>query len=283
MILRISFLLFLPEMIYFNFMSSREIPCMAFMTICLGKGILGYKYKNKVDVIIAFIAFVLLYFIRPTMALPVVMGIIIYLGFNAKNKFPAFIGVAALLAITYIVNAASEDSGITQSSTDVVSSAQSRLDVDDQEGGAQFHYSSNSIARLLIPHNIFEFFIFGLIRPFAYICITPGYIIHPIKILSLDSTNGQSDGFPSWTTLFMFLLIPFVYMTVRNYKNHGKNMKILICVFISYFIVVGMFNTTFIHPRYRLVYDLLYFALAIYGYLNRKSLNKGNYAQTDIG
>jgi len=281
-----SLILLLPEMIYYNFMSSREIPCMVFMTICLCKAISGYQYKSKKDIIISFIAFVFLYIIRPTMALPIVMGIIIYLGFNAKNKFPAFIGVIAILAITYFVNAASEDLDIAKSSTDVVSATQDRLDVEGQEENENYNYSSNSISRLLIPHNTFEFVIYGFIRPFGYIFITPATIKRPFKILSLKGHQGQCGGFSAWTTLFMFLLIPFMYKTLKRYKSYGRNMKIVICVFASFFVVVGMFNTTLIHPRYRLVYDLLYFSLAFYGIVNRKILSDKNNSKNvpaDIG
>lgn len=278
-----SLILLLPEVIYFNFMSSREIPCMVFMTICLCKAISGYQYKSKIDIVISFIAFVFLYIIRPTMALPIIMGIIIYLGFNAKNKFPAIIGIVAILALTYVVNAASENLDITESTTDVVSSTQDRFDVENQEEREYFNYSSNSIARLLTPHNYFEFIVFGLIRPFVYICITPSFIRSPFKTLSLEGDVGQCDGFSAWTTLFMFLLIPLIYKTLKRYKSYGKNMKIVICVFASFFIVVGMFNTSFIHPRYRLVYDLLYFSLAYYGFVNRKLLNDNKKTPADIG
>jgi hypothetical protein len=62
--------------------------------------------------------------------------------------------------------------------------------------------------------------------------------------------------------LMLILIVP-ILRYVTKFKDVSSGEQLTIVMFVVFFFVIGTFMTTFIHIRYRLVYDLLYFSLGI--------------------
>lgn len=248
-------LVLIPEFIYFNIMPCRDILCMAFMTICVTK---LANYSRIQDKILLIVSFILLFYIRPTMALPLVMAQICIIFFKRKARLTRFF---YLLIFLSLILALQRMEGVmsSENDTDIQSKIERTTDTDNIESS----HSNARIATLLIPHNPVEFFVFGFIRSFLYVTPSPGLILSPFVAYSMTG-KAQAPGPPNMTTILLFLSLPFLLKLIFSNRFKIADIQLFATTTIVYFFIIGTFNPTIIHPRYRVVYDLLYFGLALW-------------------
>ena len=271
-----ALLLLIPEIMYYNDMSSREILCMVFGVIVI---LNFYKVYNKESsvftMILSVFILMLMIVIRPPYGIGVILVMALYMLFSARKKGKVIFYGLILVAVAVVGVGLAGNIGDTGS--DVGQSLSSTIEDrvgGDNTMGDDFIYSQNSMAAKLIPHNPVEFVVYGIIRTFAYVIITPGDITDPINSFNIIT---DKTGYIEWTTLFMMLLIPGVYKTIRNSFKVSSEIKLLVIAFLVFFFLVGVFNTNLIQQRYRLVYDLFYFSLAII-YLTERKRSKKKYS-----
>ncbi|WP_455673064.1 hypothetical protein [Phocaeicola sp.] len=268
-----ALMMVIPEIIYFNCMTSREIICTTSVVIII---VNLYRLLTRFDMaslLVAMSFFFLLFVVRPPFALVVLLCLGIYMMLVSKRKKRMLLLLLPIFCIAILAFQYSESIG---SSNEAL---QDQLEASTQGSSTSdaANYSQNSISKALIPHNIIEFVIFGFVRSFAYIIVSPSMITNPINALSFDI--GQSSFFTSLTSLLMLICIPVIYRERKKiYKIRRLEFKIILISLVVYFFVVGTFMASFIHIRYRLVYDMLYFGVVLYLYITSKRY-RGNHYQ----
>jgi len=269
-----SLLLLIPELWYFNTMSSREIVCMFLATISIIQGYqVVVKERRGFRIIWPLACLVLLIIIRPPMGGGVFVSIMAFMLFNKKkggNRILNFIYITGLVLVIVLglslTNKLGGDGGTT--SSDLSEIVVGRISGDNSES-SEFQYGSNSIAARLIPHNTLEFVVFGIIRSFAYLIIPPAVFFSPLEAFSIN--RPTTDCFANLTVIFMMAFIPIVFSKCFKKNKTNERLKIVCLSFLFLFFIIGMFNTNMIHQRYRVVYILLYFSIVAYHYSMKKN------------
>lgn len=251
------FLMLIPEVMCFNAYSSREIICMACLTIILVKTATIMKRFKVSEMIIGILSLFLIFLIRPPFGMLAILCIAVCSLFYSKSK-KLSIAIAVIIVGTVVLS--------TQVSTNMGDSTDSldkQLDtsrkVDATDGNT---YSSNSFSKMLLPSNSIEFVIFGIVRSFAYIMINPSNLVDPYD--SFVFSKSPTGICANWTSLLMMLCIPTLYKGIKAYKYQEDRFKLICLSLVICFLVIGIFMASFIHIRYRIIYDLMYFAIAFY-------------------
>lgn len=261
-------LMLIPEVICYNALSSREIICMTTLTVAIVKFGIVVKQFNIADCTVGVAALFLLIFVRPPFGFIAMLCMGVYMLFVSKRKVMSAVMCVAMVGVMAFAQKVSGEIG------DNEEVAEHQLDMSRTvEESDATEYSNNSVSKMLLPHNSVEFVVFGIIRSFAYVVITPAAVTHPIHsfVTSFGKNNG-TGGFCSWTSLFMMLCLPSMYWGVRRYRKLEDREKLILLSAAICFFAVGTFMAAFIHLRYRITYDLLYFAIAFYFLTERKRL-----------
>lgn len=259
------FLLIIPEVVSFNLMASREILCMAGATIFIVKYVEFKARRSLWSVVLMFFSFLLVAVVRPPMTAPLILGIVVNNMMNAslRSFIVSFFVLVILGGVFYLGMSISSDLG-------------SNFDNETLEGSVSSGFSGKTEARedaassgmtvWLIPHNPVEYIVFGIIRSFAYIIPPPLIISDFIHQFSL----ADLVIYPNLTVLAMFYFIPSIWRGLRRFRKLPPHVQLIASVLVIYFLMIGISLPNLIHQRYRLVYDLFYFAFAIYCWLHRK-------------
>lgn len=259
-----AFLFVIPEVIYYQMVSSREILCMAPAVIFVVKSI---ELRNKVSLVnIAFciLSFLLIAVIRPPMTVPLVLFVVLTVLTKAKGK-NFYLGIFMVLmlvgAVLYGLHISSSlgSNFDTEYLEDTVSSGTSG------EAEIANGNSGGGLTTLLLPHNPFEYVVFGIIRSFAYVIPPPAMITD----FSEQFSPTYVLIYENLTTLLMFFFLPTLFMVFFRYKSFDEKHKAVAIVLLLYFFMIGVSLPTLIQHRYRFIYEIFYFALAIYLRSNR--------------
>ena len=251
-----SYALFLlvPEIISYNMMSSREIICMSMITIFAIKFkelMRNFRYST---LLIMIVSILLVAIIRPPMAAVAIIGIFISLIFTSKGKLGKNMIVLAIAGGLLVGGL-----GISTSlGSDFTSDSLSETVSDNISGDNEERKDAKSgLTTMLIPHNV---------------------VPAPVMIKDFETQFSLSNYYiyEHLSTLIIFFFAPTVFRIVKNYKRQDENMKFIIILFVCYFFTIGISLPNLIHHRYRLVYDLFYFTIAIYGWTHKNDLKKKN-------
>ena len=260
-------LLLIQELIYYNITASKDILCAYCATIIFVKSNeLFNKSYNLKSLALLFIFIAIFFIARFSVAIVSILGIIsMYLSINKLTSKKIIMIVCLSLSFIFILSKTSilgEYFNITQLINKVSSELSGVLSV-----AAELHdVNKNGFSQKIIPTNTFEFIIFGFIRSICYLIIDGRFIHNPIPILTFNQTNPLLSTV-DFTTLLMFISCLFILKWCRNIKNENHNIKMLLYIFVLYWYVVGTFNPLMIHIRYRLVYDIFFFCIAIKAYI----------------
>lgn len=259
---RYAYLLLIPEIISFDMMASREIICMSMVTVFVIKYNELMKQFRWPRLLIMIIAILLVAVIRPPMAGVAVMGIVVSLIFTFKGKLGKNMIVLAIAGGLLVVGLGISTSMGSDFSSDSLSETVSDNFSGDNE---ERNDAKPGLTTMLIPHNPIEYVVFGVIRSFAYV------VPAPVMIKDFETQFSLSNYYiyEHLSTLIIFFFLPTVFRTVKNYKQQDENMKLIIILFVCYFFTIGISLPNLIHNRYRLVYDLFYFTIAIYGWTHK--------------
>lgn len=262
-----AYLLLIPEIISFDMMASREIICMSMATVFVIKYkelLRNFRYST---LLIMIVSLLLVAVIRPPMAAVAIMGIFISLIFTFKGKLGKkmiVLAIASGLLIGGLGLSTSLGSNFTSDSLSETIS--DNISGDNEERND----AKSGLTTMLIPHNPIEYIVFGVIRSFAYV------VPAPVMIKDFETQFSLSNYYiyEHLSTLIIFFFVPIVFRTVKNYKRQDENMKLIIILFVCYFFTIGISLPNLIHNRYRLVYDLFYFTIAIYGWTHKNEWKK---------
>lgn len=269
-----AWLMLIPELLVFNVTSSKDILCCLCATIVFVKSSDLLKKKISVENILVltffFIVFVLA---RTSLAMASICGVMLTLLFTKKLSKKTFFLIAVVLAMG--LGASFLTSGSEYVSTDIVAEKVGTEMSGDVSNAAQLNdQSSSGFANYLIPHNTIEYVVFGFVRSICYIVIDPRFINNPIDVL-LPFSGLNMRLFVDYTTLTMFIFcFFFIIWLFRRFRSENSCVKDVFIVTALYWYSVGTFNPMMIHVRYRIVYDILFFSLAIRSYLTRKKIGE---------
>lgn len=260
-----SWLFLIPELICFNATSSKDVLCMLCATILFVKSCELLKNFSKKDLLIGSFFFVIFILARTSLAMGSICGVALIVLFSKKRSMQTILLSIVVAAMVLVVFSMSSQFGV---GADEISNKVNEELLGDVSNAAELSdQSSNSFARLLIPHNSVEFIVFGFIRSACYIVIDPRFIHSPF------STILPVDGYTMlWltnlTTLVMFIACFYIAKWFfKALKSEDARVKNMFIIAVLYWYFVGAFNPLMIHIRYRVVYDILFFAVAIRAYL----------------
>ena len=255
-----AWLLLIPEIIYFNIMSSREILCMSIAVFIISAFVNYLKTKQKKYLLILLLELLFLLLIRPPFAFSIFISILIFLIFFSQHKV-SLLNMTVLVAIVIAIGTQFSSNMGSVNTTDMIQKSVVEKIDGKQEKNSSFNYNENSLAAQLIPDNAIEFVVFGVIRSLLYLFPAPSVFS---SLLSISNAYDIGDTFINLTSIIMMLFIPGIYLLLKNVKGQEHAVQLIGISFFVFWIIVGAFNTTLIHVRYRVVYDLLYFSLMIY-------------------
>lgn len=255
-----AWLFLIPEVLYFNLTASKDIICLICATIifCHSQRIIARNY-NTGNIIVVLVAFVVMFVARTSMALAAAISILIfYVDFRKINlKTISFLAVGLVVFVfsTRFTNSL----GVAKSTTvDGISDLATKQLSGDMSSSIELRDGSAGVAALaLVPHNSFEFVVFGVARSFVTANTSPKEIMNMLDFSNINMTVRITGLLMSLSWLVLFFA-----MTKRKYYSH-KEIRMLLIVVLLYFLIVGLSTPLMVHKRYRIIYDLLFFALTI--------------------
>ncbi len=259
-----SYLLLIPEIVLYNIYSSREIICMSMATICVVKYIEISRERKISNIIILIISFLLFAIVRPPMAVVLILILFFHILTNTKSKY-RFVGIFIVISLAIATSVAlsmSADFGSAINTEHLENSFTNDISGDVSERGD----TKEGLTRMLIPHNAFEYFVFGIIRSFAYVLPPPVLFTNTFNEFSLSNMHFSEN----LTTILLFIFLSKVFKCSRKYKQLPSDIKFICLSLLAYFFFIGISLPNLIHNRYRLVYDMLYFIVVIYVMNNKK-------------
>lgn len=261
---KFAWLLLIPEALYFNVTSSKDILCLICATIIFvhTQKILSKNYTTS-NYIIAAIAFVAMFIARTGMALMAALSVaVFFLNFKKLGiKQVAFL-LAGGLVFVFAVHF-SDSLGVATTASELSEKAEGQMSGDMSYATELADQTSSAFANKLVPHNSVEFVVFGVIRSIVYAMLSPTdlHIFFEPQNFTLIYTEF-------YTSLLMTISwVEFFYIFVNRKRCLKGNLKKLAIVVVLYVLSVGMFNPMMIHRRYRLVYSLLFLALSLKSWL----------------
>lgn len=262
-----SLLLLIPEVVYYNMMSAKDTICMICSVIIfvITQRLIDKKYCIS-DIFIIIIAFIAMVLARTSMSLVAVLGVIIGLLFSGKltrKKILLFLFFGCVVGTAMGITIGL---GAHESTFNVQEKIEGEMSGDMGVANTLEDQSKDSFMKYLVPSNPLEFVFFGIVRSFCYVIIDPGMITNPLAKFTFDG-SFKCPIMPNLTTVLMFISLPVIFVGLMAWKKKNKEYKALYIQTLIYFFVVGAFNPLILHIRYRVVYDLLFFTLAIKSYL----------------
>lgn len=256
-----AFLLLIPEFLYYNVMISKDTLCQYGIILILYEFYQYYNTRKLKNLCLLIISFIFLIIIRSPYAIAALMAIIVFLLFFSSNVsifkrtiiLSVMLGVI-LLGLSYANILSASDSMTNQWDSRIEDTMTGKIDA--MEGGS-------TLAAYLTPTNIPEVFIFGIIRSVAYLSPSGYYRF-------FDDANWYT--FAGLTTLLTGLftsgviLIAFQYIK-RNIKSKDSKILLFFLFLIMTLFLTGFSTPNFIHSRYRVTYEMLYFTLIILSYV----------------
>lgn len=273
-----SWLMLIPEVVCFNVTSSKDILCCLCATIICVKAAELLKSKITIgNLIVIGVTFAVFVLARTSLAMASICGVILTVVFSNKMSKKTILLIALAGAM---VAGAFTISNTTEVSADAVTErVETQVSGDVSDAAELAGQSSNSFARKIIPHNSVEYIVFGFIRSICYVVIDPRFVKTPINTL-VPFQGLTMLILVDYTTLLMCISCYFIFFwIIRRHKKEDACVKDVFVIGALYWYAVGTFNPLMIHVRYRLVYDILFFAIAIRAYLTRPHKKTGIYGK----
>jgi hypothetical protein len=269
----ISWILLIPEVLWYDVMTSRETLMAVLIIITLlgtGRYLTDlYKYTSMGLLFFIGTGILAILTVRTSMIIPVCVGIIIMIFFfqpqGKKNLLSK--GLIAILIIFGILIGP------------IIQELIGGYDIDYQKilyGLQSFNnniasdmeWSENSIGLLLVPHNGLEAILFLPLRMVLYLAAPLPNPLPPIAELIGGSWSAWQRIMTAPTSIFMLLGFPYVLAglkytwTIRSYNP--TSLIFQVTFWITFIAVAG--GNLIIHERYRLMFSMMLFACMWIGY-----------------
>jgi hypothetical protein len=271
---RISFILLIPEVLWFDVMTSREslMSVLLIFSIITVGNYLSRSLKISLLTTILTLSFTLLCIlaVRTTMIIPVIICIMtmIFLIKNNSTRFTIliklifiFIGIAAIFSGSIIQQL------LGSGDIDYISTFD-RLQGSNVLVEEQVNWSQNSIGLMFIPNGLLQSIIFIPVRMVLYLLAPLPNISIPLSGLFEGSWGAYQSLFTTITSILYLIGFPFVLAASElawKVRNENNKMLIIPITFWVVFVTVTGGNH-YIHERYRLMATMLLFTTMWIGY-----------------
>ena len=264
-----AFLLLIPELLWFDIMTSRESFVqflIIFATVIFAKlHIFKFsKGKKLIYIILIVLTLIVLAFIRTSMLIPVLIVYTLYtFYFNHKKYISQFLKFTVIIFfVIFAYNYINELAGL--SSFNLMNSANEISKSDNNIANNGIEYGNNSISQLLFPSNWFQAIVFV---PFRVIL----YIISPLPSFGISLNgliSGQSGSYQNLMVIPSSLINIFYFPSIialTIYSMRKKENKNFFLVLIPFWIILFSIagGNLIIHERYRLMCSIFFVACGI--------------------
>lgn len=269
----VPYLLLIPEVVYYNVMTSKETLCMFGAAWILYELFMTSRKRSLLHVLLLLLAMAFELYVRATFAVIIVFAYLLFLIFGSSQmtvtkKFLALLVMSGGLYIGFTLGS----SFITQDTIEEYQELAVSAASGDNE--STFDVSGSSLSGKLVPHNQVEMVVFGFLRAILY--LMPDTSI--ITAFSKDPTLFRLGPFTQLLTGgLMALLIPLVFISVwKTKKMKLQTFTPLFYILIILILFVSFSRPGMVHQRYRIVYDSMYFFSAIlsFGYFRKAYIHK---------
>jgi len=271
----ISLALLIPELLWFDVLTSRETVVGALLVISLlsvGRYLVVDKSGKLLSaLVVSGIATLAIATLRTSMVLPIVVSITLMIVFarsqGSKKLLQRYVLIAA--AVGTLIAAPLLATSLGGYGFEFIQSLQTVTEMSERiSGAAEYSWSENSIAMLLMPDSIGEALIYLPARMILY-------WIAPLPDAAV-SLAGLADG--SWAAWQKLLLVPSSILnicavplaaaslidTVRNRRINPSPLILHISYWVCFIAVAG--GNLIIHERYRVMVTLLFAGCIWLGY-----------------
>jgi hypothetical protein len=273
----ISFLLLIPEVLWYDVMTSRE-TLLAFLittvSLIMGRKILAYKGEIYDSWFIAGFASLAILSVRATMIIPVLFGaILMFLILSKKSKlgfFSRYSNFIVLIGSIFIAVMAGPfiQAFLGTSTFNFASQITSLLSASENIASDIDGWSDRSIGLLLMPEGPVQALLFLPLRMILYLAA-------PLPNISVTILGLLSGSFSAWqnlmtipTSMLMIILFPYVLSgSLFSWRIRAKIPGMLVVPIVLWVTMAAVAGgNLIIHERYRLMFTLLFFAVAWIGY-----------------
>jgi hypothetical protein len=275
----IVFILLIPEVLWFDVMTSRETLMGALIIFCIFPT-LNYIYGNSSVSTIRFLITILLPMIlilvvRTSVIIPVIICMLVYFLFlyGKTNRKISFLKILILFLVTFIIILGpilqEQTGGYAINYLDILNQLQSF----DDNVAAGMEWSNKSIGLLLAPKSTFQSILFLPPRVLLY-------ILAPLPNFSTDLTQlfyGSSTAW-SWlmsalTSLIVILLFPYSLAGLTTAWKFRKIDKVTLAIHITFWIFIMSIagGNIIIVERYRIMITMITFLTIWLGYTRADS------------
>lgn len=265
----IIFLLIVPEVLWYDVMTSREnlnMVLLGMVILSFGNYVLGIgnKYRNLILIIILTLIIIT---IRTSIIFNILLSfvlIILLVKTNYKNRSKLVIipVMTILLIIAPILQSITGSYDVNYFK--LLDTIQTGNDILNHGEG----WASNSIGALLVPDNFFESIFFVFPRGILY-------LVAPLPNISFTFIDLINGSYKAWqglmtllTSIFLILFFPFVLNATKlawKTRKHTPSLIIIPIAFWSTFFSVSGGNIIIVE-RYRILFSLFFFLTAWIGY-----------------
>ena len=269
----VPYLLLIPEVVYYNVMTSKETLCMFGATWIVYELFVNSTHRSLLHIFMLLLAMAFELYVRATFAVIIVFAYLLFLIFGSSQMSMAKKAIAVLvMSVGLYVGFSLGSSFITQ---DTIKEYQ-ELAVSSVSGDSEstFDVSESSLSGKLVPHNQVEMVVFGFFRAILY-------LMPDTSIITAFSKNPTLFRFGPFTQFLtgglMALLIPLVFLSIwKTKKLKMRNFAPLSYILVVLVLFVSYSRPGMVHQRYRIVYDCMYFFSAILaiGYFQKKYVKR---------
>lgn len=284
---RIVYLLLIPEVLWYDVMTSRETLIAILLlaiSLVIGKSVAAINHRTALIKTLLLIATLSLAIIttRTSLMISVIVTFGLMVLFVSKRKVSAYvISAFALAIIVAIVHTGSILQETLGGYGFDYAAALSGIQSAEQNIALQMEWwSERSIGLLLMPDNLLQAILF---LPFRMVL----YLAAPLPKIAVSIPDLVSGSWSAWqslmtipTSVLMLLLFPYVLAgtslawTVR--KVLPGYLIVPIAFWVNFAAVAG--GNLIIHERYRLMFTLPFFACDWIGYTRSKQVSVKRWA-----
>lgn len=304
----VPYLLLIPEVVYYNVMTSKETLCMFGATWIVYELFVNSTRRSLLHIFMLLLAMAFELYVRATFAVIIVFAYLLFLIFGSSQMSITKKAIAMFVMIVGIyIGFTLGSSFITQDTVEEYQELAVSAASGDNE--STFDVSESSLSGKLVPHNQVEMVVFGFLRAILYLMPDTSIVMAFLK----DPTLFRFGPFTQlFTGGLMALFIPLVFLSIWKAKKMKirtsttfshilvikkmnirtiaplshilvviKKLKIGTFTPLSYILVILILFVSFsrpgmVHQRYRIVYDCMYFFSSILaiGYFPNKFIKR---------
>ncbi len=281
----IAYLLVIPEILWFDVMTSRETLLAVFIivtTLSAGRYIVhSSRVSLGFTLLISGIGLVVISAVRTSMLIPVVAAIVLMLMLlrsRLSSSYWSRIFMVAL-AVAFLVVGPLVQHYFSSYKTDYMGLLNSVLTIQGNAVTAAA-WSNNSIGLLISPNNPWQAILFGFPRMILYFIAPLPNIYGSVSELIAGNWFYWQRLMMALTSVLNLLVLPYAIAGFGQAYKHRRTQPAPLVLHFSFWITfMGIaFGNIIIHERYRVMVTMLLFACAWLGRTTCTRAQVWNYA-----